>query len=243
MLERQQRGLVAGLQEMYIRLQVAEAWQGEILPLVDGKPLVHNILTALDLIDPLHDDSGTHEPDLVEDDKEVSSRSQLENADGVQSRSSSNSYPEDSQSSHASSFSSSTPRLPAVSGTASTSGGTLDSTSTPPLSSRIAQHLQRPDPSSTSLTPYLQPYSPSSSKSSTFQTLWMNSDMHLLEPPPNSSVSMTQNPMYNQGFHDGEEAFGTVLMNDDSPFSYMSLVPPFANTSGSEIEMSSFLRA
>jgi hypothetical protein len=51
MLEQQQNQLVAGLQEMYRRLQAGESWPGA--PLSDGPaghPLTHDILSRLDLL-------------------------------------------------------------------------------------------------------------------------------------------------------------------------------------------------
>lgn len=66
MLEQQQNQLVAGLQEMYRRLQNGEKWPGP--PLVDGPnghPLTHDILARLDLLhtqeDPSHQYEGFEE--------------------------------------------------------------------------------------------------------------------------------------------------------------------------------------
>lgn len=44
--------LVLGLQRMYHRLVEASAWHGPILTLVDGQPLTHDILSALNILDP-----------------------------------------------------------------------------------------------------------------------------------------------------------------------------------------------
>ncbi|KAF2164540.1 hypothetical protein M409DRAFT_56380 [Zasmidium cellare ATCC 36951] len=54
-LEQQQTQLVAGLREMYNRLAVADAWKGATLPDVNGHPLTHDILTALDLLEAKQD--------------------------------------------------------------------------------------------------------------------------------------------------------------------------------------------
>ncbi|KAM0717567.1 hypothetical protein Q7P37_007419 [Cladosporium fusiforme] len=58
MLEQQQSQLVAGLKEMYHRLQKASAWDGATLDESTGQPLTHDILSALDLLEPKHDDSS-----------------------------------------------------------------------------------------------------------------------------------------------------------------------------------------
>jgi hypothetical protein len=61
MLEQQQSQLVSGLKEMYHRLQKASAWDGPTLDETSGQPLTHDILAALDLLEPKHDDSGETE--------------------------------------------------------------------------------------------------------------------------------------------------------------------------------------
>jgi hypothetical protein len=61
MLEQQQSQLVSGLKEMYHRLQKASAWEGPSLDESSGHPLTHDILSALDLLEPKHDDSGETE--------------------------------------------------------------------------------------------------------------------------------------------------------------------------------------
>jgi len=51
MLEQQQSQLVAGVQELYRKLQTGEAWPGAALDAVhDGHPLTHDILKRLDLV-------------------------------------------------------------------------------------------------------------------------------------------------------------------------------------------------
>ncbi|KAK8190890.1 hypothetical protein BKA81DRAFT_285835, partial [Phyllosticta paracitricarpa] len=62
MLEQQQNQLVAGLRELYRRLQTGEGWPG--MPLSDqqgGHPLTHDILERLDLLQP-KDGNGLYEP-------------------------------------------------------------------------------------------------------------------------------------------------------------------------------------
>jgi hypothetical protein len=61
MLEQQQSQLVSGLKEMYHRLQKASAWDGPTLDESSGQPLTHDILSALDLLEPKHDESGETE--------------------------------------------------------------------------------------------------------------------------------------------------------------------------------------
>lgn len=58
MLEQQQTQLVSGLKEMYHRLQKASAWDGPTLDETSGQPLTHDILSALNLLESKHDDSG-----------------------------------------------------------------------------------------------------------------------------------------------------------------------------------------
>ncbi|KAK4508656.1 hypothetical protein PRZ48_002395 [Zasmidium cellare] len=50
-LERQQTQLVTGMQELYNRLVVSGAWRGATLPEINGQPLTHDLMTALDLVE------------------------------------------------------------------------------------------------------------------------------------------------------------------------------------------------
>lgn len=52
MLEKQHNQLVRGLQELYQRLQRASLWEGEPLDESSGRPLAHDILAALDFLEP-----------------------------------------------------------------------------------------------------------------------------------------------------------------------------------------------
>jgi hypothetical protein len=56
MLEKQHNQLVGGLQEMYQRLQKASLWEGEPLDESSGRPLTHDILAALNFLEPTEDD-------------------------------------------------------------------------------------------------------------------------------------------------------------------------------------------
>jgi hypothetical protein len=51
MLEQQQSQLVSGLQELYKRLCNSEQWDGVKLEEVDGRPLTHDILSALRILE------------------------------------------------------------------------------------------------------------------------------------------------------------------------------------------------
>jgi len=61
MLEQQQTQLVAGLRELYGRLQKGESWPGQPLRESSGHPLTHDILERLDLLHPSGEHSGNYE--------------------------------------------------------------------------------------------------------------------------------------------------------------------------------------
>jgi len=52
MLEKQHNQLTSGLQEMYQRLRKASLWEGEPLDESSGRPLTHDILAALNFLEP-----------------------------------------------------------------------------------------------------------------------------------------------------------------------------------------------
>jgi hypothetical protein len=58
MLEKQHNQLVGGLQEMYQRLRKASLWEGEPLDESSGRPLTHDILAALNLLESEEDGSN-----------------------------------------------------------------------------------------------------------------------------------------------------------------------------------------
>lgn len=66
MLEQQQSQLVAGLQETYRRLFGAQLWPGARLAEHNGKPLTHDILAGLNLLEMKQDGSG--EMEMFEED-------------------------------------------------------------------------------------------------------------------------------------------------------------------------------
>jgi hypothetical protein len=62
MLEQQQTQLVAGLRELYSRLQKGESWPGQPLRETSGgHPLTHDILERLELLHSPNDNSGNYE--------------------------------------------------------------------------------------------------------------------------------------------------------------------------------------
>lgn len=62
MLEQQQAQLVAGLRELYSRLQSGQGWPGQPLPEAQGgHPLTHDILERLDLLHPTSDTGSNYE--------------------------------------------------------------------------------------------------------------------------------------------------------------------------------------
>jgi hypothetical protein len=85
MLEQQQSQLVSGLKEMYHRLQKASAWEGPSLDESSGQPLTHDILSALNLLESKHDDSGEVEV-FEEDCDKLQSRMVSEGANFVHRR-------------------------------------------------------------------------------------------------------------------------------------------------------------
>jgi hypothetical protein len=58
MLKRQQGQLVAAIHKLYQRLQMAGLWEQPVAENLDGKTLTHDILAALDLLEPKEDGSG-----------------------------------------------------------------------------------------------------------------------------------------------------------------------------------------
>jgi hypothetical protein len=61
MLEKQHNQLVCGLQEMYQRLRKASLWEGEPLDESSGRPLTHDILAALNFLEP-NDEEFVEQP-------------------------------------------------------------------------------------------------------------------------------------------------------------------------------------
>lgn len=77
MLEQQQMQLVAGLRELYRRLNAGESWPGAALnDASDGQPLTHDILERLDLLHMHTENHGT--TDGFEEDTEAMQRKLIE---------------------------------------------------------------------------------------------------------------------------------------------------------------------
>lgn len=94
MLEQQQSQLVSGLQEMYRRLQSADAWDGKMLHESNGHPLTHDILAALNLLETKQDGAT----EMFEDDvQKIQSRLLAEGHGFAQRRGSVSSESEHSQ--------------------------------------------------------------------------------------------------------------------------------------------------
>lgn len=91
MLEEQQSRLVSGLKEMYHRLQQVSAWEGLSLHESSGQPLTYDILSALNLLETRHDDSGEVEV-FEEDFNKLLSRMVSEGANFVHRRGSTSSH-------------------------------------------------------------------------------------------------------------------------------------------------------
>lgn len=82
MLEKQHNQLVLGLQELYQRLRRASLWQGEPLDESSGRPLAHDILAALNILEPKSngaDDTERFE-DFVEQPESSSMRDEISEA-------------------------------------------------------------------------------------------------------------------------------------------------------------------
>lgn len=112
MLEQQQSQLVSGMQELYRRLEKAKAWEGPKLEETNGSPLTHDILAALNLLEP-KSEGGREMETFEEDCQKLQSKLLAEGAGYVRRRGSFSSDSEHSQHGHARSGSRhSTPVLP-----------------------------------------------------------------------------------------------------------------------------------
>lgn len=112
MLEQQQSQLVSGMQELYRRLEKAKAWNGPKLEETNGAPLTHDLLSALNLLEP-KGEGGRDMETFEEDCQKLQSKLLAEGAGYVRRRGSFSSDSEQSQHGHARSGSHhSTPVLP-----------------------------------------------------------------------------------------------------------------------------------
>lgn len=65
LLQQREPQLVLGLQRMYHELVKASAWNGPPLPLVDGQPLTHDVLSALNILDSENTESASDDAEEV----------------------------------------------------------------------------------------------------------------------------------------------------------------------------------
>lgn len=128
MLEQQQSQLVAGLRELYTRLQKGQSWPGAPLRNAQGgHPLTHDILERLDLLHPSND-SGSNYDGFEEDCNRMQQKLLEEGAPFTRRRASVSSESEHDHTSSNSSY-----------------GGT-PTTKTVPLSDPFARHNAPPTP-------------------------------------------------------------------------------------------------
>lgn len=231
MLEQQQTQLVAGLRELYSRLQKGESWPGQ--PLREssgGHPLTHDILERLDLLHPSSEHSSNYEG-FEEDCNRMQQKLLERGAPFTRRRGSVSS---DSEHGHASSNSS-------YNGTPTTRSFAFDgpfarpnAPPTPPMNSPFPRQSQIVSPvkqesplvSSTFMnTGALDP-------SALSRTAWLNDSMMMDEPVDFSK------PMY--GFdnftgYDQSMMMDTIAINPNDP-----MMPDWNSTA--DLDFSSFIQ-
>lgn len=214
MLEQQQGQLVAGLQDMYKRLQSVQGWTGPALPEANGHPLTHDILAALNLLESKHDGSG--EPEVFEEDcHSLQSRLLADGASYVQRRGSSSSDSDHSQHGQHPSRSTShgTPRMakaPVFKNNFNFSLASSPAPQSPAPRQRQSYPPTQPSP--------LQQDSPLPNDPQLFQAEWSIPDMSSPEQIMRSNYAM-QTPDMQQGLSDIENIFSNNLF-DASALSY-----------------------
>lgn len=231
MLEQQQTQLVAGLRELYSRLQKGESWPGQ--PLREssgGHPLTHDILERLDLLHPTGDNSSNYEG-FEEDCNRMQQKLLERGAPFTRRRGSVSS---DSEHGHASSNSS-------YGGTPTTRSFAFDgpfarhtAPPTPPMNSPFPRQSQIVSPvkqesplvSSTFMnTGALDP-------SALSRTAWMNDSMMMDEPVDFSK------PMYGYDSFAGYDQtmmMDTIAINPNDP-----MMPDW--NSNNDLDFSSFIQ-
>ncbi|KAK5125107.1 hypothetical protein LTR85_000781 [Meristemomyces frigidus] len=221
MLEQQQTQLVTGLQEMYKRLQNAQAWKDPSLPEVNGHPLTHDILAALGLLETRHDGSGESEP-FEEDCQKLQSKLLAEGAGLVQRRGSFSSESEHSQHDHSRYAPHSAPaisRPPTF-----RDSFNFGSASPSPLTQSPAQRQRQPIPAAQPSP--LQQSSPICNDPQFYQAEWAIPDMSSPEHIMRSKFAM-QAPSLQDGLPRMDEAFTNdhcdTPMWDDSNFNAMPM--------------------
>ncbi|KAF1839612.1 hypothetical protein BDW02DRAFT_2795 [Decorospora gaudefroyi] len=231
MLEQQQTQLVAGLRELYSRLQRGESWPGQPLQeATGGHPLTHDILERLDLLHSPGDNSSNYEG--FEDDCDRMQQKLLERGAPYTRRRASVSS--DSDHGHASSNSS-------YNGTPTSRSFAFDSPfarnnapPTPPMNSPFPRQSQVVSPTKQ------EPLMPSSTFTDTgamdpsalSQTAWVNDAMMMDEP-----VDFNK-PMYgfdSFGAYDQNMLVDPIVMNPSDP-----MMPGWSNTG--DLDFSSFIQ-
>ncbi|KXL41965.1 hypothetical protein M433DRAFT_72405 [Acidomyces richmondensis BFW] len=237
MLEQQQSQLVSALQEMYRRLRRANAWDGPQLSEATGHPLTHDILAALNLLEPKNDGSGDVEV-FEEDCQKLQSRLLADGAGYAKRRGSFSSDSDHSQHSHSHPTRLGTP----LSAKRSVFRESFNFASAPPspLSQSPAPQPQRILPSNS--TAVQQP-SPLTNDPQFYQAAWSIQDMNGSENLIKSKSTM-QAPGLQQGLSGMEGTFVDNKFDAQSTFydtpnqtfdslSMSSYPPQFANVFGS----------
>jgi hypothetical protein len=231
MLEQQQTQLVAGLRELYSRLQKGESWPGQ--PLREssgGHPLTHDILERLDLLHPSGDNHSNYEG-FEEDCNRMQQKLLERGAPFTRRRGSVSS---DSEHGHASTNSS-------YEGTPTTKSFAFDgpfarhnAPPTPPMNSpfpRQSQIVSAPKQESPMVSPTAM-NSGALDPSTLSQAPWMNDTMMMDEP-----IDFGK-PMY--GFdsfagYDPNMMMDTIALNPNDP-----MMPDWNNNA--DLDFSSFIQ-
>lgn len=232
MLEQQQSQLVAGLRELYTRLQKGESWPGQPLrESSDGHPLTHDILERLDLLHSPSDNSNIHEG--FEDDCGRLQQKLLERGASYTRRRCSMSS--DSDHGHAS-----TPT--SFNGTPTTRSFGFDSPfarnnapPTPPMTSPFPRQSQTvmPVKQETSMVPPTFMTSGALDPSALSRSAWANDSMLMDEP-----LDFSSKPMYSFdhfGAYDQSMMVDSITMNPNDP-----MMPDWNNPS--DLDFSNFIQ-
>lgn len=232
MLEQQQTQLVAGLRQLYSRLQKGESWPGQPLREASGgHPLTHDILERLDLLHPSSDSSSNY--DGFEEDCNRMQQKLLERGAPFTRRR--GSVSSDSEHGHASSSSS-------YNGTPTTRSFAFDNpfarNNAPPT-----PQMNSPFPRQSQIVPQVKQESPMGSStfvntgaldpSALSRTAWMNDSIMMDEPVDFSK------PMYgfdNFNNYDQQSMMvDTIAINPNDP-----MMPDW--NSPNDLDFSSFIQ-
>ncbi|KAF1946470.1 hypothetical protein EJ02DRAFT_367221 [Clathrospora elynae] len=231
MLEQQQTQLVAGLRELYSRLQRGESWPGQ--PLREGSgghPLTHDILERLDLLHSSNENGSNYEG--FEDDCNRMQQKLLET--GVSFTHRQASVSSDSEHGHVSSNSSYIGTPTARSFGFDNPFARNNAPPTPPMNSPFPRQSQTGLPIKQE-TPMVSPTFMSTGAmgpSALARTAWMNDSMMMDEPVDFSK------PMYgydNYGVYDQTMMVDTIAMNSNDP-----MMPDWNNPS--DLDFNSFIQ-